>query len=382
MLKFCASFYHTLEEPDYEPGFRPNRFRFAITRYGEQITSRTNEQKHTRRASNKKAPVILTRLLHFSLLPYSRSCKKRPIFQKSGQVANNTVCAICGILCVKNSIFHLCSKGHLRFQPSAYPTPSSKPLSEPLSEVYELFDELKDRYQSWRTQVRTRQEGPLVEPMEEAPDIEFTPLDPNASPSLPSRRTFSDLSAAWIEAQCAAGVFAQGIACFRNRRVTRVHALGGRMTGTTREQRYEDQEILLRDGELFASCSCERVSPAPNAPSSPSVGSAVTPAQPPDETPTLRCKHVVAVLLAYLQTNANAPAADTPARPPVAAPDRSDKLICPVTRQPLEIGQPLFQCLQCGMNYSAEGWKFLQQADKGRCCGCESRNTVKPAVTA
>jgi hypothetical protein len=241
-------------------------------------------------------------------------------------------------------------------------------LSEPLSEVYELFDELKDRYHSWRLQVRSRREAPSVDQMEEASDIEFMSLEPNAPPSVVSRRNFTGLSAAWIEAQCAPGVFTQGRSCYQNRCVTRIHALGARMTGTTREQRYEDQEILLRDGALFASCSCEPVSPSTGAPAasrpdSSSAGSAVPAAKAPDVTPILRCRHVVAVLLAYLQ---NA--------------DRRDKLMCPVTRQPLEIGQTLFQCRQCGMNYSAAGWKFLQKADKGRCCGCESRNTVKPAA--
>ena len=255
-------------------------------------------------------------------------------------------------------------------------------MSEPLSEVYELFDELKDRYHSWRRERTSRRQALVVEHMEEASDIEFTSLEPNASLSVASRRTFAGLGAAWIESQCAPGVFAQGRACYQHQCVTRVHALGTRMTGTTRGKGYEDQEILLRDGMLFASCSCERAASSVDTPSvlppKFSAGSSAVSLQSFEAAPSLRCCHVVAVLLAYLHDTVNASAVETPARPQNTPAEKRDKLICPVTRQTLEVGQPLFQCRQCGMNYSAEGWKFLQQADKGRCCGCESRNTVTP----
>jgi len=55
--------------------------------------------------------------------------------------------------------------------------------------------------------------------------------------------------------------------------------------------------------------------------------------------------------------------------------------ICPVTRQPLTADRPMYQCRECGMSYSLEGWEFLRKTAKGQCCGCRSANTVLPAVT-
>ena len=50
--------------------------------------------------------------------------------------------------------------------------------------------------------------------------------------------------------------------------------------------------------------------------------------------------------------------------------------LCPVTRQMLTPGSKVYQCQQCRMVYSTEGWAFLCEADKGRCCGCGSQKTV------
>jgi hypothetical protein len=50
--------------------------------------------------------------------------------------------------------------------------------------------------------------------------------------------------------------------------------------------------------------------------------------------------------------------------------------LCPVTRQVLTPGSKVYQCQQCHMVYSTEGWAFLCEADKGRCCGCSSQKTV------
>src|SRR5579872_2226833 len=44
--------------------------------------------------------------------------------------------------------------------------------------------------------------------------------------------------------------------------------------------------------------------------------------------------------------------------------------ICPVTRQSLTPGNGVWQCTQCKMPYSREGWEFLRKTARGRCCGC------------
>jgi hypothetical protein len=50
--------------------------------------------------------------------------------------------------------------------------------------------------------------------------------------------------------------------------------------------------------------------------------------------------------------------------------------VCPVTRQLLTSGSKIYQCQRCRMVYSIEGWAFLRDSDKGRCCGCGSKKTV------
>lgn len=50
--------------------------------------------------------------------------------------------------------------------------------------------------------------------------------------------------------------------------------------------------------------------------------------------------------------------------------------LCPVTRQMLAPGSKVYQCQKCRIVYSMEGWTFLRDADKGRCCGCGSQKTV------
>lgn len=54
--------------------------------------------------------------------------------------------------------------------------------------------------------------------------------------------------------------------------------------------------------------------------------------------------------------------------------------VCPVTRQRLDPASKIYQCRQCGIYYSAEGWEFLLQNAKGQCCGCRSVKTVLPVV--
>ena len=241
-----------------------------------------------------------------------------------------------------------------------------------LSEMNNLVGEIKDRYRSWRTRARSRDEAaPTLEKVyETSPDVEFTALNPRSSSDEVPLHAFEDISVTWIQAHCTADVFGQGRKCYLDKQVTRVHAHGARMTGTTRERGYCDQEITLQNGVLSARCACE-TSPVPSAPlpSASSAGVQSLPAR------TLACKHVVAILLAYLHPDEAPDALNTlntlpsvVARPP---------LVCPVTRQTLDPARPLYQCEQCGTSFSAEGWKFLQDADKGRCCACDTRNTIK-----
>jgi hypothetical protein len=64
--------------------------------------------------------------------------------------------------------------------------------------------------------------------------------------------------------------------------------------------------------------------------------------------------------------------------PQAAALGIDTALVCPVTRQSLQTGSFLYLCRNCNTAYSAEGWDFLRETDKGRCCHCRQVGTVVP----
>jgi hypothetical protein len=59
-----------------------------------------------------------------------------------------------------------------------------------------------------------------------------------------------------------------------------------------------------------------------------------------------------------------------------------ESCVCPVTRQSLRRGQKIYQCRQCKIAYSPEGWEFLRKMERGRCCGCKGKDTVFPFVAS
>lgn len=65
--------------------------------------------------------------------------------------------------------------------------------------------------------------------------------------------------------------------------------------------------------------------------------------------------------------------------PPQAAAIGIDTaLVCPVTRASLKKGSLFYVCRDCNTAYSAEGWAFLRETDKGRCCNCRHTGSVVP----
>ena len=64
--------------------------------------------------------------------------------------------------------------------------------------------------------------------------------------------------------------------------------------------------------------------------------------------------------------------------PQVAALGADTALVCPVTRKSLQKGEHLYLCRNCNTAYSAEGWNFLRETDKGRCCHCRQQGSVLP----
>lgn len=241
-----------------------------------------------------------------------------------------------------------------------------------VSEVRELVEELKDRFTAWRLRSRSEQHSSAPYPADanaDVPGIEFIPLDPFQTPKPGNPRAFTDMTPAWIAAQCPPHIFAHGQQLVTRKQVARAVAHGGRLTGTTRERHYEDQEIRLAGGSVTAACTCQK---RENGLSAAITSPAAHPAH--EATHVLPCRHVVAVLLTYLQTPASL------AAPPKRSSSTADKLVCPVTRQTLKPGRTLLQCAQCGLYYSPEGWEFLRKEARGHCCNCNARNTVKEVI--
>jgi hypothetical protein len=65
--------------------------------------------------------------------------------------------------------------------------------------------------------------------------------------------------------------------------------------------------------------------------------------------------------------------------PPQAAALGADAaLVCPVTRKSLRTSDGFYLCGYCNTAYSSEGWDFLRETDKGRCCHCRQSGSVLP----
>ena len=201
----------------------------------------------------------------------------------------------------------------------------------------------------------------MAQDVPELREVVFTPL----MPVLAASQIFSleQITLEWIKEQVGSQVFDLGIWTFQQGLVTRTEAHGFYLYGTVNPSDPEKTkpysiEIALTDGNLTGICSCSRMY-------APVIASGVLPRLDSSHIP---CKHLAAVLIGYTQRGT--PTAEIP-RDPVAC-------VCPVTRQKLQAGSQIFICHQCGTSYSPEGWEFLQEVDKGRCCNCHTAGTIQP----
>ncbi|HLK56972.1 MAG TPA: SWIM zinc finger family protein [Chthonomonadaceae bacterium] len=221
-------------------------------------------------------------------------------------------------------------------------------MERPREENGSFWQQLLQPMRTWLT---GQQEEPPVEQDDEssASDaILFRPLDPaSALPTTPS--SFDDMTEAWIQRQCDALCFEQAHWYPRHRQVWFLEATSLRIRAMVQGRDTYRQELALQNGSLLANCNCRGTQRDPKLPSG-----------------GKRCRHVMAALLAYLALRGpqpEAPALDC---------------ICPITRQPITGDRTIYQCRRCNTSYSPEGWEFLQQADKGRCCSCHARDTIAP----
>jgi len=201
----------------------------------------------------------------------------------------------------------------------------------------------------------------MAQDVPELREVVFTPL----LPALSDAKIFSleQITLEWIKEQVGGQLFDLGLWTFQNGLVTRAEAHGFYLYGTVNSSAPDTSktyqlEVALTDGSLTGVCSCSLHYQSV-------IASGVLPRLDNHHLP---CKHIAAVLIGYTQRGT--PTAEMP-REPVAC-------ICPVTRQRLQGGSQIFMCNQCGTSYSPEGWEFLQEVDKGKCCNCHAPSTIQP----
>jgi hypothetical protein len=194
----------------------------------------------------------------------------------------------------------------------------------------------------------------------EVRDVVFSPLLPVASAGAVAH--FEDMSEEWLKEQVGEQVFELGVWTQESSLVRKVEVQGFYLRGevgssVANSQRLYLVELSLMDGQLQGACSCssqfERI-----------MAQGVLPylgvAFPP-------CKHISASLIAYIRN-----------RTPQNTVERmKNSCVCPVTRQSLKAGTQIFLCSQCGTAYSPEGWEFLVEVDRGKCCNCHNQNSVQ-----
>ncbi len=84
----------------------------------------------------------------------------------------------------------------------------------------------------------------------------------------------------------------------------------------------------------------------------------------------LACEHITALLKHCLDRNVfNSPAST------------ENVSVCPITRHPLDVHHLFYRCERCSLSFSVEGWDFIKRLDRGRCCGCHTRGTIRPVPT-
>ena len=201
----------------------------------------------------------------------------------------------------------------------------------------------------------------MAQEVPELREVVFTPL----MPVLASSQLFSleQITLEWIKEQVGSQAFDLGLWTFQQGLVSRMEPHGFYLYGTVNSSDRNKTkpytiEVALTDGDLTGVCSCSLMYDSVIA----------TGVLPRLNSSNIPCKHLAAVLVAYTQRGT--PTAETTRDPATC--------VCPVTRQKLLAGSQIFICQNCGTSYSPEGWEFLQEVDRGRCCNCHTAGTIQP----
>ena len=179
-----------------------------------------------------------------------------------------------------------------------------------------------------------------------ADDIVFEPLDPVKA----SSDSFPQISDPLVRRHCTRVAFEDSLYYVHNRCVHVLEAAGPRLVASVRGSALYRLEVLYKDNQLIGRCTCQ-------------LGAAKDLTAVP--LTAMLCRHSVAAVRTFMggQTAIAHSAADV-------------TCVCPVTRKKLSQGSLVYQCRVCYVAYSPEGWAFLQEVDRGRCCSCRNKNTV------
>lgn len=215
-----------------------------------------------------------------------------------------------------------------------------------------LFRSLTRPIQEW---VRLRRGDPVPrgEDLAQIPEldgIEFTSLSAITGANEPLR-SFTLLNEAWIRSHCDEFTYDQSREIAAAGTISLTSSSGVQLTGTVEFRGTTNSVEITLDSKTFSSkCSCNehRLSSVTGI------------------SETLQCEHCVALLLHTLKNRLI----------PISAVGDM-RAVCPITRMPLSKCPAIYHCDACQLNYSPAGWEFLRTMDRGRCCGCHNRDTIR-----
>lgn len=202
----------------------------------------------------------------------------------------------------------------------------------------------------------------LVQETPELGKVVFSPLLPIVPFGAIS--SFDELTEPWLRDTLGDAIYDLGAWTCEQKLVISIERRGFYLHGEVASSKPESQEIYLTemavmDGDLQGVCSCSRTfEQVMTHGVLPTLGAHLPP-----------CKHIAAVLISYMREQMQ------PTLERVIS-----TCVCPVTRQSLIPGSQIYMCQNCGTAYSPEGWEFLQEVDKGRCCNCRAENTIHSFV--
>jgi hypothetical protein len=188
----------------------------------------------------------------------------------------------------------------------------------------------------------------LADPVPDS--VEFTSLSPVPNSRQPGR-LFAILSDAWIRRHSDPFLYECADSLVTRKSVVLVSSRNDRLTGKVCDGEVYSVEIWFENGGLSGSCQCESCRRNTDLSTR--------------SYQQLACAHIVALANFVI---------DSGLVPLSSVSDQAD--LCPITRLPLDADRVIYRCERCQLSFSEEGWQFLKEMDRGRCCGCQGLNCI------